>query len=153
MSEISRAPVSIRAGTKDDLAFIFNSWLMSFWDAAPSLKHVDRAPFFKHHHSKIEACLARPGVEILVATPEDEPRVIVGYLVLELTPNIIGKPRIHYIYVKAPFREMGIARALLGGFEFQDAVYTHLTFKAERILFPQGKPRPYPSMTYNPYLF
>jgi ribosomal protein S18 acetylase RimI-like enzyme len=98
----------IREVTQDDRPLIFATWLRSFKHGSSWPRHIPDRLYFDAHHSVIDALLARSTVR--VATPPDEPEVILGWSVVETSPSMSV---IHYIYVKPAFRQAGIARALL----------------------------------------
>lgn len=79
----------------------------------------------------------------MIAHPVDEPDVIIGYMVFEPPEE---NPLVHFIYVKKPFREMGVANTLIKGTEIGNAVFTHWTNEMHWIT------RKYPGLVFDPYL-
>lgn len=132
--------ISIRQGVVDDAAFIFSTWLRSYAGSSYFARKIPRKTFFAYHHQIIERIIAR-NATVLVATPEDDPSTILGYLVHE-------GPVLHYIYTKGPFRRLGIASRLIkeSGLDLNKSQFTHWTYDADDLL-PL-----WPGLSYNPYL-
>lgn len=120
----TKLPVKIRAATDADISFIFNSWLKSFKPFGAVCAHVQDSIYFHNHHKLIERILQRT-TPIVACSVEDE-NDIMGYIVVEV---IEGTYCYHYVYVKKPFRNLGICNALIAEFKkFHPdtaAVYTH----------------------------
>lgn len=101
------APVMIRPGRAADHPFVLNSWLKQHRRSEAAL-FVPRQVFFERHHDLAERILAR--AELRVAAAPDDEDAILGWLVCEA-----GGAVVHYCYVKAPLRRLGIARLLMRG--------------------------------------
>ena len=138
--------IALRTGSPSDEAFIFSSWLQSYWDG---LMRYDQAIakniYFTGQHALIECAFRRRGCEIVVATPHDNPSVILGWLLGE---RMLDGHVIHYLYVKEPFRRFGIARGMLSsiGRGFASLTYTHTTKRWQQII------KRYPDAVFNPWL-
>lgn len=114
-----------------DMAFVRESWLASFRDAAAA--GVIPMPHYRRVYLEaIDWVLARPGVEVWVAFDpgETDPEMdLFGWLCLErgglkvscrrrvkgrwrsaLEP--LNVPLVHYVFTKQPYRRLGIARGL-----------------------------------------
>lgn len=147
---------SIRAATPSDRPLIFATWLRAYRHGSHFPRRIPDSIFFAEHHAVAEELLERSIVR--VATPVDEPEVILGWAVLETLEPEPTDPTspvaVHFVYVKPPFRRAGIARALLsptvpeverlGG----RVLYTHETFplKLERLAAHVER------WAFNPYL-
>jgi GNAT superfamily N-acetyltransferase len=139
---------AIRSPIPSDEKFVYKVWLDSYRVTGPMVKQVRDRIFFAYHHRVIEHILARPTTSVLVASPEDAPEVIYGYLVCE--PEWTGDERegiIHWLYVKSSWRRLGIATALLAasGIDPSRAFFTHWTnyeiaLNAKREAAKTGKP-------------
>lgn len=127
---------STRAGLPEDLSFVYATWLRSYRHSSAFAKKITDRVFYLAHHAAIERILAR-GATVLVCTPADSPEVILGYAVTEGTT-------LHFVYVKKPFRRLGIASGLLAG--EGPSMFSHWTDDWDRIrdLWPHAE--------YNPYL-
>lgn len=134
----------LRDVTADDLPFIYNSWLKSF-KSSPWAKSIPTSIYYANHKEVIAKIL--PKAIIMVAcNPEDQSQIF-GYAVF--TPGRIIA--LHYVYVKQPYRRLGIAQVL---FEFARAshmrtfpmIATHVTDVWSQVLRDKW------SMIYNPYL-
>lgn len=137
----------IRDAEPGEENFVYNSWLHSY-RSSHFARPIESKTYYAFHHAIIERILARPTCTVLIATHKDTPTIILGYLVLES----LEKPTIHFVYVKQPFRRLGIAKALLGHLRPKldvpfEAIYTHKTNDGEGLLTKEaGK------FSYIPYL-
>lgn len=97
------APFSIRPATADDLPFVRPNWVHTFEGSpvAISLNGV----FPTRWSAVVDDLFGR--ATTLVATAPDEPALLLGFVCGEP-----GRDVLHYAYVKANFRHMGLARAL-----------------------------------------
>lgn len=109
--------VSIRNYVPEDRNFILATFLRGLYYGESWFSIIQKDAFMQHYHKVIEFILAKPETEIKVACLKDDPNVILGYSVFE-------RNRLHWIFVKKPWRNIGIARDLAPK-EF-DTV-THLT--------------------------
>lgn len=127
----------IREAEAGEENFIYNSWLHSY-RSSHFARPIESRTYYKFHHAVIERILARPTCSVLIATHKDTPTIILGYMVLDS----LTSPTIHFVYVKQPFRRLGIAKALLeqcrpkgGGMESAlEAIYTHKTQDGEGLI-------------------
>lgn len=112
--------LKFRALRQNDLSFIMSSWLKSY-HKAPSNVRIRNEEYFKYQGMMIEALLERS--KITIVTTEEDDEQIVGYVVAE------NRNTVHYIYVKYPFRKLGVADALFtAAIDFQqEIVLTHMT--------------------------
>lgn len=131
-------PIAVRLARPADLAFIRNSWLRSYHEHGP-LNHVPNDVFFADagHWGVVDRCLR--GSATLVAYPLHDSDSILGWA-------CAGPSVLHYTYVKAPFRRLGIARALLEMAPGPLATCTHWT-PVIRDWANRGR-----AYTFNPYL-
>ena len=93
--------LTLRPYTETDLDFIFSSWLSSFKSSHYAGPVPDNV-YWKLYQHVLEEIFKRPGFEVTVVCNKDYPDQIVAYLAWE--PGIV-----HYVYVKQPFRQKGIA--------------------------------------------
>lgn len=98
--------IETRPAEKPDLAFIFSSWLKSFRESEFA-KGIPTSLYYREHHRLIERLLER--AQVLVACNPESPSQIYGWICFERSRARV----IHYVYVKQPFRELGIAKRLL----------------------------------------
>lgn len=129
--------IAKREATQADIPFIFSSWLNSYRNSIAS-RHITKTVYFEEHHKRIEVVAARSCV--IIAHDKDDPNQIFGWICVE--PGNV--PIIHYVYVKHPYRKLGIARSLLAEVPCDVYIFTHDS-TAARTLKPGG--------VYNPYLF
>lgn len=132
-----------RPAKPEDLNFIYSSWQKSYQCDSYFGNSARKSIFFENYPSIVDSILARPNVDVVVACLNDNPNVILGYLVFELE-NIL-----HYCFVKECWRRAGIARGLVAAAFFEPVgglVFTHRTKTAEPVIAR------YPSLNYNPFL-
>lgn len=130
----------IRLANKADIPFITSTWLNNYkWSHFG--KYISRRIYFKEHHRLIQRTIQATPTYVS-CDPEDE-GFIYGYIVGD---NFDGYDLVHYIFVKGPFRNFGIGKAL----------FEHLN-KNKRISithqFDFKKDVPDKIFVYNPYLF
>jgi GNAT superfamily N-acetyltransferase len=137
--------IEIRQATKDQLSFVFATWLRNYKHSSQFARKIKNATFFKWHHLVIERIFERPGTQVLVATPQGESEPILGYAVLEQQDC----PVVHYVYVKDDWRKMGIATKLVAAsrLPLEKAVFTHYTSALDEL----GLLKKYTALEYNPY--
>jgi len=126
--ENQKLPANLRRADEKDISFIFNSWLKSYRNSLFA-KSVSNTIYFSEHHKIVEK-LAKTS-EIIIACNPDDPEQIYGYACAEKIDGIFC---LHYIYVKQPFRRLGVGNFLLNAFDrdiSEPAVHTHQTKIAE----------------------
>lgn len=113
--------IRIRPAGPEDLAFIADSWLES-WFAEHGSGPMLKAQYKGAYVPTVETILAAPGTRVLMAIFPDEvaPLDIAGYVVVEERAHQHDKgrvqcarPLVHYAFVKKPYRRKGVARALM----------------------------------------
>ena len=97
----------LRWATQSDYPFIANSYLKSY-RSAPAAKAMINDVYFPEYKARLEAMVASGSV--LVACATDDPDQILGYLIFT---ELAGHTLLHYVYVKYPFRQHGIASNLI----------------------------------------
>ena len=141
MSDLEQS-IMLRVGDKSDTSFIFSSWLKSYRNSAFA-RNISNTIYFSEHHDIIENLLACS--DVVVACNKNDQSQIYGYIVAS---KINDKLTVHYIYVKHPFRRMGIGRYLLTSIRqdfTDDALYTHDTHISSRLSAKY-------KFSYHPYL-
>jgi GNAT superfamily N-acetyltransferase len=112
----------------DDERFVYKTWLDSMRCTSPIYKRVRDWEFFRYFRKVIDGLLER-GAVVLIAAEKDSPSIY-GYMVYE--PDVKVDERtgiIHWIYVKAVWRRLGVATALIehAGIDPNGAYYTMRT--------------------------
>lgn len=103
----NNSPVAFRFGTAQDANFIMNSWLKSY-RPSPANNRIDSDIYFPRQSKVIKRCLANSYV--VVACNCDDSEQIYGYLIAQpLADDVV----FHWMYVKYPYRKLGIARWML----------------------------------------
>ncbi len=117
--------VVFRPARESDHAFIADSWRRSF-EGAPSVHGADRE-HYKHEMTRlIRSLLQAKGTTTYVACDQEDDDVLLGFA-------CFSERELHYVYVRADFRQMGIAKSLLG-MSAEIAQYTFRTLMGERRL-------------------
>ena len=102
----------IRPWHKEDRAFVANSWLRSF-----SYSHwagfLDTEAYWREYTPLVDRLLDTPGVRVDVfCNPEDQDQIM-AWVCWEPAPDH-GPPILHYLFVKAAFRDSKAMKPQLG---------------------------------------
>jgi GNAT superfamily N-acetyltransferase len=91
------------------MAFVVMSWKNSF-EGAAAVHGCDR----EHYRIEMTRAIRRlcDYAEVRIATSPDDDDHLLGFAAFTKTGD---GAELHYVYVKADFRKMGIAKALLSG--------------------------------------
>jgi len=92
---------------KEDLLFIFNSWLKSYRNSDFAM-HIPTNDYYTNHHHLIKTIITQPNNNITILCDPEDPNHILGYSVYNSV-----EPILYYIYVKHSFRNLGLGRYLL----------------------------------------
>lgn len=98
-----------RQATTYDHNMVYSSWLQSNRNAA-LYALVPNTVYFHEFHKIIESILEKGAV--FVACDKEDPDQIFGYVVTEYS-DIDDTLVVHWIYVKHPFRNNGVAQSLM----------------------------------------
>lgn len=137
-----KPPVRLRKATQEDVGFIFNSWLKSY-KYSLFAKGITNTIYFSEHHKIVENLLKQN--ETIIACNDNDPSQIFGFINAGRVDGILA---INYMYVKQPFRNLGIGKTLLNSFEHDAstaAIYTHHTRMSEKLAAKYN-------LVYHPYL-
>jgi len=129
----------LRKPQKDDLGFIYQTWLNSYYVDSELRKAVRRSVFSREYRKIIDHLLHQSS--ILIACKPDDEFVIYGYLVYE-------RHLLHYCFVKEAFRFSGIAKDMVEKAMGKHVVYpySHHTHSLKPIV------EKYSFLTYNPFI-
>jgi len=128
-----------RPARDDDYGFVLNSWLKSYYNTAIIKPHINRGIFFRNE-AKIVNKLIREDSITIACNPEDDTHIF-GYICYRVDPQVM-----HYVYMKQPFRRIGIAGGLLSSsLSGKDIDVTYHTPRLKRL-------NNWYKFTYNPYL-
>lgn len=133
----------IRTAQSEDLNFIYATWARSY-----RYSHISKccrtSLFYKEYNQVIDRILEQDDTEVLVACKEDEPFVIVGYIIYQ-------PESLHYVYTKELFFRLGVAKSLFEEAQLRSGQFkqfTHRTQMVEPMLIRRQ------DLIYNPfYLF
>ena len=137
-------PFAIRPARQTDLPFVLNSWLRNYHEHGDGARHVPNEVFFSDagHHGVVTSLLATSTT--LIACLPDDDDAICGWCCAEAYDD--GRGVLHFVYVKAPYRRMGVGQTLLRSVGFPLTVCTHWT-PVIRSWRERGR-----IYVYNPYL-
>jgi GNAT superfamily N-acetyltransferase len=125
--------VLLRGVVEDDHRFIAASWFESYWKATARAQNIPYLAYKRGQDRVIRSILGR--AEIKIAYFANVPEEILGYIVSE---GLI----VHYLYVKSPYRHVGIAHKLLA--ETPALTYTQRTKAGDKVALELG-------LIYDPY--
>lgn len=134
--------ITFRPATQDDVNFIFNSWLKSFRGGTLATG-VSNPIYYAQHHRLIEGICK--SAQILVAVNAADLAQIFGYVAYE---PMEGMNVVHYIYVKEPYRRLGLGKLLLEQAKIDAKKPFFCTHRTNVMRFLE---RRY-AFVYNPYL-
>lgn len=130
----------VRPPTMKDYPFIMQSWTRSY------AREVDPGPLYPRAiadavHASVQCLLARPGVQLAVATNPSNPWFIFGYVCFERTPD---GPILHWVYVKDLYRGVRIGSDLVAYARGDTPGPLSITYrtKAAARLVPEAKYAP-----------
>ena len=127
--------VAFRNRLPSDTAFILATWLRGLRFGNSWYKLIDSQVYFAVYHAVLESILSQEKTVIKIACLQDDPEVILGFSAY--TGN-----RLHWVYVKQAWRNLGIARKLVPS--TTDTV-SHLT-EVGRIILIRKK------LKFNPFM-
>lgn len=132
--------IEVRGAYPSDLEYLLKTWLRTHFRSSRFAEHIPKEIYYPKHHAMIERILLKSKTSILIAHPQGEPDILLGYLVCE---NQID-PVVHFIFVKKQFRLLGIAKQMLKKASIDKGYFTHWTKWTDHTW---GKH----SLTYDPY--
>ena len=115
--------IHIRDATDKDLAFITSTWMQSYYPQC-GLGFDD----YKHFQNKLVKGLLSRSYN-LVACDDSDHNLIFGWVSYD---EYLNDPVVHYIYVKALYRRMGISKQLMAEVMGNDKDYYYYTHKPEK---------------------
>lgn len=99
--------ITIREYKPEDKSFILATWLRGLFYGGSWFSEIPKNIFMVNYHRFIESILAKPNTIIYVACLKEDPEVILGY-------SILGSSKVaHWVFVKAAWRGIGIAKSLV----------------------------------------
>ncbi len=129
--------MTIRDFIPSDKSFILATWLRGLYYGDTFWREINKSVFMKNYHAFLERFITSPTVRIRVACLKDDPEVVLGYAVLNTNLDAI-----HWVFTKAAWRKLGIAKALIPP---TSTNVTHLT-KVGKIIKDKYK------LEFNPFL-
>lgn len=130
--------VTVRMAVKEDLPFIYSTWLKSYRYGSQFAKKLTNKVYYEWHHKLIERLFAR-GANCFVVVDSSDISVLYGYVVIE-------GPVMHFSYIKKPFRNLGLFNKLIETSGIKSGPFTHYTEFCDEYL------KKHEGWEYNPYL-
>lgn len=136
----------IRDALPQDISFIYSTWLNCYKADSYLGQTTSNTTFYENYRLIIDDMLARKQSNVLVAcVPKDE-TTILGFIAAE------GDNVVHFLYVKEPFRLMGIGTELvlqatgIGAGDSDKLFITHKTYTSEKYM------RNRQNLEYDPFI-
>lgn len=98
-----------RPAKPGDMNFVYDSWMKS-WRVSKWAGVIPNHLYYACQRNLIEDLIAR-GAEIVVACPDSQPDVILGWACGEVKD---GATVLHYSYTKDPYLGLGIESTVIG---------------------------------------
>ncbi len=139
--------VVLRPVKKEDVPFIFNSWLKSYRDAS-QVAGVPNTLYYAEQHRIIEEILSNSATRVIIACSPDDHDQMFGYVVYK-APLADTNLCVHWIYVKHSFRMFGIARMiydLMTDCSARTFTYSHTTKISAKLV------KKFSQFVYNPFI-
>ena len=133
-----RELIDIRAATPEDYNFIRATFMRGVYYGNSWFEMMPKDVFMRHYKTVIENFLTSPSCAIRVASPKNEPDLIIGYSILSKDFSIV-----HWVYVKKDWRGKKVGKALLPS---APTSVSHLTDALKDVLKTK-----YPNTIFNPF--
>jgi hypothetical protein len=126
----------IRPMVLSDTPFVLQTWMHSFRMGSDWARRMHLGIYRDYHRIVMNDILRRPSVRVYAAGPTRNEKVIYGYLLTE--HGVARRDVVHYVYVKEPFRQLGLTKALVAasGINPYRVYFTHFT--KDRMEYHQG---------------
>lgn len=125
--------IAIRSLEVDDANFIFSTILRGLYYGDSWFRAIPKDIFMVNYHHVVEVLLKT--MSVTIACLSDDPTVILGYSIHKGTV-------LHYVFVKKPWRNIGIAKMLVPK---NITFVTHLTSAGKNLL------NKLPGAVFNPF--
>jgi len=129
--------VVVRDYEPSDKNFIYSTFLRGLYYGDSWFTLIDKDIFMENYHKILTALVESPKTKIKVACLKDDKDVILAYAILDTSDTTL-----HYVFCKAAWRAIGIAKMLVPS---TITTVTHLTLAGIGIL----KKRP--EIKFNPF--
>lgn len=124
--------LTFRPYTRDDLAFLHDSWGSSYYDGSRAKKSLTPEEFHRFHRPIRERFFESPDAAVIVCSPDEDGWLIIGWIAVQRLPSGII---LQYLYVKSAFKTQGIADQLIKrAIPTAPVFYTHITDRASKIM-------------------
>lgn len=104
---------TFRPAQESDYPLIYATWLRSLYYGSPHYKQMDRKDFFDSYKQVIALRLNTSKVTVCCLT--EDPDVVLGY-------SVKADDVLHWVYVKRAWRQLGIAKQLIGDYSVATSI-------------------------------
>lgn len=112
--------ISIRKIAEADKNFIYSTWLDGVYYGNDLYKTADKIQFKNKYKKFLYKVMENSKTEVQIACLKDDPDIILGYAVFEGST-------LHFVYVKAAWRKIGLAKDLIPKDLKNISIYSPLT--------------------------
>lgn len=106
MSVARNEVIALRDALPGDKNFVYASFLRGLYYGDSWFKEIPKNIFMENYHRVLDVLMTLPGLKVTVACLKDDPEVILGYSIHKGT-------KLHWVFVKANWRNIGIAKSLV----------------------------------------
>jgi GNAT superfamily N-acetyltransferase len=110
--------VTVRDYCEADQGFVYKTWLRGLYYSNDWVKEIPTCIYYGYYPNVINFVLSSPKTQVKLAVLKEDLDVILGYAVFE-------EEKLHWVFVKPPWRKLGIAKMLVPE---NITTVTHLTF-------------------------
>lgn len=139
--------IKFRELDDEDRPFIYNSWLKTYRKESVYAREMTAEVYYDNQRLVVSELLDQSKV-LVVCNPEAEFQVY-SYIVYEVSNDAIV---IHFAYVKLPYRNLGLAKAMMAVIQGHNLDGADLPIIATHATHTFHKLAPKWKLTYNPYL-
>lgn len=101
--------VELRDFEEADKNFVYSTYLRGkYYGDFGGVKDIPKDIFMKNEHDVLEHVLERSTTKVTIACLKEDPSVIIGYSVASTS-----HPVLYWVFIKAAFRRIGIAKLLV----------------------------------------
>lgn len=103
--------IKYRNAQPNDLGFVYSTWLKGLYHGCKLYKDIlklDEQQFADRYHELLKKVIFGKEAIVRVASLKEDEDTIVGYSVYNKNPA-----HLHWVFVKPPFRKLGLARKLV----------------------------------------
>ena len=100
--------VSLRPAVEADRNFIMATIMRGLYYGESWFSEIPKPVFMERYHKVVEYLLGKDTTQVLIACLKEDPETILGYSILTPSMQVV-----HFVFVKKPWRGIGIAGSLV----------------------------------------